>query len=70
MKITIDQDALIRTLADVSRVLAHPYTAFLTKLAEDGRIQKGEVDQLHEEIYRQIDEIPRIVQKGLFGGSG
>lgn len=69
MKITVDQDALVRTLADVAKALAIPYTAFLTQLARDGRIQHEEVDQLRKDVYKQIDQIPEIVQKGLFGDS-
>lgn len=70
MKLTVDQDALIRTLADVAKVLAVPYTDFVTRLAHDGRIQQEEIEQLRKEVYEQIDQIPDIVQKGLFGSSG
>lgn len=69
MKIAVEQDALVNTMAAVARLYVDPYREFVTQLAMDGRVQPEEVDQLNTRIRRQTDKVQELVAKGLKGDS-
>lgn len=69
MKIAVDQDALVNTMAAVARLYVDPYREFVTQLAMDGRVQPEEVDQLNTRIRKQTDKVQKLVAKGLKGVS-
>ena len=70
MKVTVDHDALVSTLAAVAKVFLKPYDELVAQLVKDGRIRQDEVDQLNVKLREEVDKISDIVTKGLSGHLG